>query len=112
MLQDLGQPDEADERGVLLQRDEVVEQRREDAADGLRDHDVAQRLPLRQPERAGGGGLAPVDALEPGPVHLGDVRAVHEHECERAEPEELRVRRSCARRTARRPRAGSRSTIR
>ncbi len=62
--QDLRQTDDRDERGVLLQRDEVVEQRRQDPAHRLRDHDVAQRLPLRQPERACGRGLAPVDALE------------------------------------------------
>ena len=96
MLRISDEAEEADERGVLLQRDEVVQQRREDAPHRLRDHDVAQRLPLRQAERARGRGLAPVHALEPGAVHLGDVRAVHEHERERAEPEQLRVRRHVA----------------
>ena len=79
------------ERGVLLQPDEVVQQRRNDAADGLRQHDVAHRLRVREPERPRGRRLARMDRLDARAVDLGDVRGVDEHERDRG-PEELRVR--------------------
>ena len=81
------QADEADERGVLLQADEVVEQRRDDAAHRLRHDDEPHRLGVGETERAGARRLAPVDALDAGAVHLGDVRAVDERERDHAQPE-------------------------
>ena len=65
--------------------------RGQDPSYRLGHHDVAQRLPLRETERARGRSLAPVDALEPRPIHLGDVCPVDEREREHAEPEQLRV---------------------
>src|SRR5207237_10274634 len=47
----LGDADRADNGGVLLQADEVVEQRRDDAPDRLRQDDVPQRLHVRSEER-------------------------------------------------------------
>ena len=82
-------PSSADERRVLLQADEVVEERRDDAPDGLRDDDVPQRLRPAEAERARSRLLARVHGLDAGPVHLGDVRRVDEHE-----------RRRCPRRAA------------
>ena len=41
-------PTDGDERGVLLQADEVVQQRRDHAAHGLREHDEPHRLAARE----------------------------------------------------------------
>ena len=43
----LDDAERADERRVLLQPDEVVEERRDHAPHGLREDDEAQRLPVR-----------------------------------------------------------------
>ena len=69
--------------GVLLEADEVVEQRRDHPTHGLREDDVAQRLATRQPERPGGRLLARVDGLDAGAVDLGHVRRVHERQRDR-----------------------------
>ena len=42
--------------------------------------DEAERLPVREPERSGGGRLARVYRLDAGAVDLGDVGGVDEHE--------------------------------
>ena len=76
----LDHAERTDERRVLLQADEVVEQRRDDPAHGLREDDRRERLPVREAERTGGRRLARVHRLDPGPVHLRDVRRVDEHE--------------------------------
>ena len=53
-----------DERGVLLQADEVVQERRDHAPDRLRDHDEAQRLPPASPsERAAAAWLGCTDSI-------------------------------------------------
>ena len=54
LLERLDRAEHADERGVLLEADEVVQERRDHAPDGLRHDHVAQRLPVREPERARG----------------------------------------------------------
>src|SRR5207253_6369198 len=54
------------------------------------DH-LPERLPPGEPERARGRLLARVHRVDPRPVDLGDVRAVHEHE--RDDPPERRRRR-------------------
>ena len=102
------EPEHRHERRVLLQADEVVQERRDHPAHGLRDDHEAQRLAAREPERAGRRLLARVDRLDPGPVHLGDVRAVDEHE--RDHPPEHRIGRDArsAAGRARRTRAGRR----
>jgi hypothetical protein len=46
----LGHADDVDDRGVLLQPDEVVEKRRNHPADGLRDDHVPHRLRIREPK--------------------------------------------------------------
>ena len=68
--EDLDDADERHERRVLLEADEVVQQRRDDAPDGLRQDDVAQRLEARQAERPRRRLLARVDRLDAGPVDL------------------------------------------
>ena len=90
-VDDVEDADHREQRGVLLQADEVVQQRRDDAPDGLGDDDVAQRLGVGQAEGAGRRRLAPVDALEPGAVHLRDVGAVDQRERQHGEPEPLAV---------------------
>src|SRR5262245_56557216 len=80
-----------DQRGVLLQADEVVQQRRDHAANRLRDHDEPKRLPPAEPERSRGGHLRGVHRLDPRPVDLGDVRRVHEDQ-RGDRPEQVRVR--------------------
>ncbi len=89
LLERLDDAERADERRVLLQPDEVVQERRDHAPHGLREDDEAERLPAREPERAGRGLLARVHRLDPGAVDLGDVRRVDEHERDDG-PEELR----------------------
>ena len=84
--EDLDDPDERHEHGVLLEADEVVEQWRDHAPDGLRDDDVAERLEAGQPERAGGRLLARVDRLDAGAVDLGHVGRVDEGQ--REDPEQ------------------------
>ena len=57
-------PSDADERRVLLQADEVVQQWREHSPDGLRQHDEAQRLhPLRPKDRAAAVWLGCTDSI-------------------------------------------------
>jgi hypothetical protein len=68
--------EDGDQPGVLLQRDQVVQQRRDDPAKRLRHHHVSHRLRVRQPERAGGRPLRRVHGLDAGAQDLGDVRAV------------------------------------
>ncbi len=80
LLERLDDAEHADERRVLLQPDEVVQQRRDHPPHGLGEDDEAQRLAVREPERARGGLLARVHRLDPRAVHLGDVRRVDEHE--------------------------------
>ena len=80
LAEDLDDADERHEDRVLLEPDEVVEQRRDDPPDGLRQHDVAERLEPAESERPGGGVLARVDGLDAGPIDLGDVRRVDERQ--------------------------------
>ena len=82
---------QGDERRVLLEPDEVVQERRDHATDRLREHDEAERLQAIEPERPRRCLLARVHRLDSGSVHLRDVRRVDEHERDRA-PEELRDR--------------------
>ena len=88
LLERLHRAEEADERCVLLQPDEVVEERRDHPAHGLREHDRAERLKMRQPERARRRGLARVHGLDSGAIDLGHVRRVDEDE--RDDPPERR----------------------
>ncbi len=87
----LDDPEHADERGVLLEPDEVVEQRRDHPPDRLRDHDVAERLEVGQAERARGRVLARMHGLDARAIHLGHVRGVDEDERD-DRPEDLRRR--------------------
>ena len=80
-------PEDADERGVLHQRDEVVEQRRDHLAHRLGDDHVAHRLTVAHAERARRLGLAPRHRLDPGAVDLGHVGAVGERQPHHAPPE-------------------------
>ena len=91
LLEGLDRAEDADERRVLLQADEVVQERRDHAAHGLREHDRGERLAAGEPERARGRFLARVHRLDPGAVHLGDVGGVDEDE--REDPPERRRRR-------------------
>ena len=91
LLERLDDAEGADERRVLLQADEVVEERRDHAAHGLREDDEAQRLAVREAERARGRLLARVHRVDARAVHLGDVGRVDEHERDDG-PEELRRR--------------------
>ena len=50
IAEDLDDTDERDQDGVLLEADEVVEQRWDHPADGLRHDDETQRLEARQPQ--------------------------------------------------------------
>ena len=87
--EDLDDAEDADEGRVLLQADEVVEQRRDDPSNGLGQDDEAHRLELAQPERAGGCRLARMDRLDARPVDLRDVRRVEQRERDER-PEERR----------------------
>ena len=80
--------DRRNERAVLLQPDEVVEERRDHAPHGLRQDHAARRLPARKPERSRRRLLARMHRLDPRAVDLADVRAVDEDE--RDDPPERR----------------------
>ena len=82
--------EDRDEARVLGQRDQVVQERRDHVAHGLRQHHVPQRLPVRQAERPGRGHLGRVHGLDPGPEHLRHVRRVGEHEREPTQPHRRR----------------------
>ena len=77
--------EDRDQAGVLLQRDQVVEQGRDHPAHGLGQDDRAHRLRVAQPERPRRGHLGRVHRLDAGPEHLGDVRGVGEDERDPAE---------------------------
>ena len=80
LLDGLGDADDADDRGVLLQADEVVQERRDHAPDRLRQDHVAHHLPVAEPERARRHALARMHRLDARAVDLGDVGGVHDHE--------------------------------
>ena len=106
LLERLDRAEDADERGVLLEADEVVQERRDHAAHGLRQDDGRERLAPRQPERARRRLLARVDGLDSGAVDLGDVRGVDEDE--RDDPPERRRGRHALDRERRRAEAEQR----
>ena len=83
--------DHADQRSVLHQRDEVVQQRRDHLAHRLRDDHVAHRLAVAHSERARRLHLAPRDRLDPCAVDLGHVGAVGERERDDSVPERRRL---------------------
>ena len=76
LAEDLDDPDEGHQDGVLLEADEVVEQRRDDAPHGLRQDHEAEGLEVAQAERPRRGTLARVDRVDAGAVDLGDVGRV------------------------------------
>ena len=88
---------------VSFCNDEVVQERRDHAAHGLREHDRGERLAAREAERPRRGLLARVHRLDPGAVDLGDVGRVDEHE--RDDPPERRRRRDAFDRERRRAEA-------
>ena len=85
----LDDTDQGDECRVLLQADEVVEQRWDHAAHRLGHDHVAQRLPVRETERACGGVLARVHGLDPRAVDLRHVGRVDEDQ-RHCSPDHLR----------------------
>ena len=80
LLERLDRTEGADERRVLLEADEVVQERRNDAPHRLRQDHATERLPAREPEGAGRRLLARVDRLDARAVDLGDVGAVDQDE--------------------------------
>ena len=69
------QRDDRDQRGVLEQRDEAVDETRDDVAQRLRHHDQPGRLPERQPERACRFPLPARDCRQAAADHLGLIGA-------------------------------------
>ena len=88
----LGEAEDGDERGVLLQADEVVQERRDDTPDRLRQDDEPERLRVAQSERAGRHALARMHGLDACAVHLGHVRRVDERQRDDPVDEERLVR--------------------
>src|SRR3954454_2090088 len=88
---DLGLPERLDhtedrnQGDVLLERDEVVQERRSDSPHRLGQDHVAKRLSLGQADGQGGIALAAVDGPDPGPIDLRNVRAVGERQSDPAE---------------------------
>src|SRR5688500_2587252 len=66
--------EERNERRVLLEPDEVVEERRDHAPDGLRNDDEPQRLRARETQRPRRRLLARVHRFDPSAVYLRHVR--------------------------------------
>ncbi|MEY9234241.1 hypothetical protein ABIF78_006564 [Bradyrhizobium japonicum] len=68
---------------------------RQHVAERLRQHDVAHRLRIIEPKRAGRGGLSARDRLDAGTHDLGEVRGLEHDErdergCERADADRAR----------------------
>ena len=64
LLERLDRPEDADERRVLLQPDEVVQERRDHAPHRLREHDEASAWPRVSPsERAAASWLGCTDSI-------------------------------------------------
>ena len=85
----LHRADDRHQRRVLLQPDEVVQERRDHPPHRLRHDHEPQRLEPREAERAGGSFLARVHRLDACAVDLGDVGRVDEDQRDAA-PEQLR----------------------
>ena len=64
---DLDQSDRRHQGGVLLQRDEVVEQRRHHPTQRLREYDMSQRLGIGEAQRTRCGPLARMNRLDARP---------------------------------------------
>ena len=78
----LGHPERRNYGGVLLQRSEVVKQRRQDVAHGLGQHHPPERRPRTEPEASSGLDLRSGHRHQPGPVDLGDVGGIGKDEHE------------------------------
>ena len=72
--------DDRDQADVLLQRDEIVEQRRDDAPDRLGQDDQAQVWRWVSPSDRAAARWLRMHRLDARPRHLGDVRAVGDDE--------------------------------
>ena len=79
------QAEEVDEARILDVADELVHQRRQDAADALRDDHEAHALAVAHAERTGGVDLAALDALDAGAEDLADVGAGDQAEGQNAQ---------------------------
>ncbi len=75
---ELGDRDDAGQRGVLEQGDEFVPHGRQNDANRLRQDDVPHGLDIRHAQASGGLQLALGDALNAGAVDLGHVGAIAE----------------------------------
>src|SRR5262249_54998941 len=76
--------DQRDDRRGLDEADELAGERRQDAPEGLRQDDEAQKLPGREAETASCLPLALLDRLDAGAHDLGDVGALEEGQAQEA----------------------------
>src|SRR5882672_6497428 len=81
-----------DQRGILEQHDGLRQQHRQHVTERLRQHDIAHALGVGQAKRAGRGGLALRDRLDPGAHDFGEIRRLEQNEGhqrggERADPD-------------------------
>ena len=91
---DASRSKEIDKAGILDVADELVDQRRQNAADALRDHDQAHALAIAHAERPAGLHLAALDALDARAEDFADIGAGDQAERQDAErkgrgPEDL-----------------------
>src|SRR4029079_5848641 len=73
-----------DQGGVLLEADEVVQERRNNAADGLGQDYETKALEARKAEGPGRCFLRWVDGLDTCSIYLGDVGRPHDYEGDEA----------------------------
>src|SRR5215510_9548127 len=78
--EEIGDREHVHERGVLEQDDGLCEQHRQHVAKRLRQHDLAHRLPVGEPQRVAGPHLAARDGLDAGPHDLAVVGRLEHHE--------------------------------
>ena len=89
-VEHLEEPDDREERGVLEEADELAHDRRQDRAQGLREHDLAHRPHRAQPEGLRRLDLPSGHRLETAAHDLGDVGALEQRDDDERPHEEAR----------------------
>ena len=89
MIEHLGDPEDRDQRRVLVQRDQLRDGRRDHPPQALRQDHEPHLLPVREPERRRGLALAAIKGEDAGAHDLAEDGRVVEHERQDRPEDEL-----------------------